>query len=657
MDSKRILIVEPDSAFALSLASVYRGEGCATGVAPTAADAEREMAARAPDLVVVRAELPDLSGFTLCGRLRRDRPGLPVVLFSSESAPEALAEHARSPGAADAYLAMPLDTAALARISRQLLQAPQPVELADDAVLEESPAVEVRLGEPQPPGPGPTPAPPPVPRHGHRGSPRSGLNDEDRIFVERTFQSIAERRADLVAESHRRRPPPPRHLFHSPEGKLALLREDLKVREAQIARLSQIWEAREAQLSHGDERLHDKEVEIQGLKLQVDELLRRLDEARDAFVQKEREHGASIEGMLLEKFSQEKDLIEVVAGKERRVNELEREVRLRDDDLARRKVALDGAVEEISRLERQLRTERERTEARERELTSLLGARETELGASQRTLAEARAAAAQQAREAEEVAASLAGVEAELAEAREREAAHAGRARDLQAQLAAREAEGEREREAAREAAGAFQLRIDEREEAIRDREERLRRAEEEGRAQREAARAREEDLLRENGDHVAHLGSLEREAEEAAREAADREAGLRQQLQRMEAELAGLRSGREAAEAALAQRAREWEGRAAGAEQRLLEERRKAQEELARRDGLRAREVQRFQAALQEAARRVDLLQRELAQRPTGAAGLPTPGAPIPAPVVAGPPAPPQAATPAGPATKPEGG
>jgi len=657
VDPKRVLIVEPDSAFALSLASVYRGEGCATGVAATAADAEREMGARTPDLVVVRAELPDLSGFTLCGRLRRERPGLPVVLFSSESAPEALAEHARTPGAADAYLAMPLDTAALARISRQLLQAPQPLELGDDAVLEEAPAVEVRLGEPQTPTPAPGPAlaPPPVPRHGHRSSPRSGLTDEDRIFVERTFQSIAERRADLVAESHRRRPPPPRHLLHSPEGKLALLREDLKAREAQIARLSQIWEAREARLSHGDERLHDKEVEIQGLKLQVDELLRRLDEARDAFVRKEREHGASIEGMLLEKFSQEKDLIEVVAGKERRVNELEREVRLRDDDLARRKVALDGAVEEISRLERQLRAERERSEGRERELTSLLGARETELGAAQRTLAEARAAAAQQAREAEEVAGSLAGVEAELAEAREREAGHAARAQELQVQLAAREAEGEREREAARDAARAFQQRIDEREETIRDREDRLRRTEEEGRAQREGARAREEDLLRENGDHLVHLGALEREVEEAAREAADREAGLRQQVQRMEAELAGLRSGREAVEAALGQRAREWEGRAAGAEQRLVEERRKAQEELARRDGLRAREAQRFQAALQEAARRVDHLQRQLAARLPG--GAAPPAAAPPAPAAPGPPAPSQAATPPGPAPEPKGG
>ena len=84
-------------AFGLSLASVYQGEGCASAVAGSAAEAERELQSRLPDLVVVRAELPDLSGFSLCGRLRRDHPGLPVILFSSESSPEALAEHARMP--------------------------------------------------------------------------------------------------------------------------------------------------------------------------------------------------------------------------------------------------------------------------------------------------------------------------------------------------------------------------------------------------------------------------------------------------------------------------------------------------------------------------------------------------------------------------------
>ncbi len=43
----------------------------------------------------------------------------------------------------------------------------------------------------------------------------------------------------------------------------------------------------------------------------MDDLLHRLASARDLFLQKEREYGASVDGLLLEKFSQEKELIEV----------------------------------------------------------------------------------------------------------------------------------------------------------------------------------------------------------------------------------------------------------------------------------------------------------------------------------------------------------
>ncbi|HEX7624891.1 MAG TPA: response regulator, partial [Anaeromyxobacteraceae bacterium] len=113
MDPKRVLIVESDTAFALSLASLFRDGGEQTSVAASGADAEREIAARRPDLVIARAELPDISGFSLCGRLRREQRGLPVVIYSSEASHDALEEHARTAVAANGYLGMPLDTDAL----------------------------------------------------------------------------------------------------------------------------------------------------------------------------------------------------------------------------------------------------------------------------------------------------------------------------------------------------------------------------------------------------------------------------------------------------------------------------------------------------------------------------------------------------------------
>ena len=426
MDPKRVLIVEPDNAFALSLASLFRDDGCATAVAASAAEAELEIASRRPDLCVVRAELPDLSGFSLCARLRHDAATarLPVVLYASETPPEALAEHARTPWAADGYLAMPLDTDALRSLAARILAAAEPVESADEMVIEEADevaaveagaetagagevAAEAEDAAPGSPAPGvgdeaaaaPADAagppegggeaaetPPPVPQRPHR----TVLTDDDRLFADRVFRSVAEHRDALVAEAHHRRPPPRRDLLQTPEGRLQLLREDLKWREAQLARLAEVWEVRERELSTFDERIHDKDVEIQGLKGQVEDLLRRLAGARDVFVAKEREYGASIDGLLLEKFGQEKELIEVIAANERRIHELEREARRRDDDLAQRRIALSEAEEEVARLERQARADAARNDDRERELQTELARRAEELASAEEALAASR---------------------------------------------------------------------------------------------------------------------------------------------------------------------------------------------------------------------------------------------------------------------------
>src|SRR5512133_2459072 len=323
MISTRVLIVEPDHPFGLSLASLFQDDGCATRVAGSAGEAEMEIATRRPDLVVLRAELPDLSGFSLCARLRHhaSTARLPIILYSSETAPASLAEHARTPWAANGYLAMPLDTVVLRSLARRILATEPEVESADDAVSEEAELL------PPPPRPGPrpelpagTPPPPPVPRR----EVRDNLTEGDRLFVERTFQSIADRRDVLLAEAQRNRPPPRRDLLQTADGRMQLLRDDLKAREAQIARLAEIWEIREREVAYAGEWLHEKDVELQGFKNQVGDLRGRLAEARDLAAKKEREHGARVAALLLEKSTREKELIEAIADAERRLHDAER---------------------------------------------------------------------------------------------------------------------------------------------------------------------------------------------------------------------------------------------------------------------------------------------------------------------------------------------
>jgi ParB family chromosome partitioning protein len=388
MEPRRVLIVESQNEFALSLASVLREQGYTTALAQTGAEAQREIEKRRPDLVVLRAELPDMSGFSLCGQLKKQRDPVQIVLVSSDAA-DAFAQHQAGPTPADGYLAIPFGMEELSTVVDRLLIPTAPI-VSDDSDLDQS--LDQSLGL----APAPEKAAPAAPVEAPKGPPklpkrerRSALTDDDRQFLERVFGSIADRKAELLAEakSATRRPPPRRELLASPEGKLTLLREEVKTREAQIARVSEIWGARERELLSVEDRLHDKDVESQGLKMQIDDLLRRFQEAQEAFVQKEREHGATVDDLLLQRFSSEKDLIEVVAAKEKDINALRRELNHRDDELARRAVELETAHEQYGQLEKQTQLETLQAEVREKQLHGSIARREVEIDGAHGDLA------------------------------------------------------------------------------------------------------------------------------------------------------------------------------------------------------------------------------------------------------------------------------
>src|SRR5687767_14594221 len=116
---RRVLIVESENDFALSMASVLKSAGYQTAMADNAADALRELEKRRPDLVVLRAELPDQSGFVLCGQIKKGKFGqnLRVLLLSSEVGHQGLAEHSTGASAADGYLNIPFEMGELAQMA------------------------------------------------------------------------------------------------------------------------------------------------------------------------------------------------------------------------------------------------------------------------------------------------------------------------------------------------------------------------------------------------------------------------------------------------------------------------------------------------------------------------------------------------------------
>ena len=125
---RRVLIVESQNEFALGMASVLRSAGFQTATAENAADAQRELELRRPDLVVLRAELPDQSGFVLCGQIKKGRFGqnLPVLLLSSDVGQEGLAQHSQGPNAADGYLTIPFEMGELAELTHGIMSGRNP---------------------------------------------------------------------------------------------------------------------------------------------------------------------------------------------------------------------------------------------------------------------------------------------------------------------------------------------------------------------------------------------------------------------------------------------------------------------------------------------------------------------------------------------------
>src|SRR4029079_13546149 len=373
---RRVLIVESQNEFALSMASVLRSAGFQTATAENAADAQRELELRRPDLVVLRAGLPDQSGVVLWGQIKKGRFGqnLPVLLLSSDVGQEGLAQHSQGPSAADGYLTIPFEMGELAEITHGIL----PPLLAggddmdrslDEALTGESHPTPTRE---MPSAPPPLRAPPPgSPPRLPRRERRSAFTEEDRAFLDRTFASIADRKAELRADPQmRRRTRPRREAMGTPEGKIQILRDELKLREAQLARISVIWTVRERELLSVEDRLHEKDVELQGLKMQVDDLLRRFNEAQAAMIQKEREHGATVDDLLLQKFATEKDLIEVVASKEKDVAHLRRDLVAREQELAEKGQAVERGLGEIERLERAMGVATLEFEVKEQTLSS-----------------------------------------------------------------------------------------------------------------------------------------------------------------------------------------------------------------------------------------------------------------------------------------------
>ena len=137
--SLNVLLVEPDSGFAEEIRRAFAPLGFSVSAVRAGEPAIERCKETPPDLILLAAELPDMSGFSVCNRLKRALASVPLVLYTGEATDAAIEAHRATRTRADDYLKKPFDVADLLARAATLLQADQP-------------------------GPPPPPAPPSAPR-------------------------------------------------------------------------------------------------------------------------------------------------------------------------------------------------------------------------------------------------------------------------------------------------------------------------------------------------------------------------------------------------------------------------------------------------------------------------------------------------------------
>jgi two-component system, OmpR family, response regulator len=104
-DTAQILVVDDEEGLAEMVASALRFAGYGVSTESNGFDALRAIKDRAPDLVVLDVSMPEIDGFEVCRRIRRDGLQVPVIFLTARDDIDDLRTGFRQGG--DDYLTKP----------------------------------------------------------------------------------------------------------------------------------------------------------------------------------------------------------------------------------------------------------------------------------------------------------------------------------------------------------------------------------------------------------------------------------------------------------------------------------------------------------------------------------------------------------------------
>jgi CheY-like chemotaxis protein/chromosome segregation ATPase len=205
-----LLLIDPDPELAEAVRRAFAPAGFqVTTLAAGEAAVDRCRATR-PDLILLTAELPDMSGFSVCNRIKRLLASVPLILCTTEATEAAIEAHRQTKTRADDYVRKPYDVADLLQRASALVQ-------------------DAPLASTLPPPPRAAAAPPPIPG-AHAPPPRP------RPPAQNGAAAVAAQAPGDLFEAWPRDPSPPKG---SPEEKLEFFRERLRAKDAFLARVKE----------------------------------------------------------------------------------------------------------------------------------------------------------------------------------------------------------------------------------------------------------------------------------------------------------------------------------------------------------------------------------------------------------------------------------
>jgi CheY-like chemotaxis protein len=104
-----ILLIDAEQPFADQLAGSLKGRGFSVKLLDDGKDGLDYARDNRPDLIVLCVELPKMSGYSICNKLKKDNDlkGIPLIITSKEATPETFAQHKKLKTRAEDYLIKP----------------------------------------------------------------------------------------------------------------------------------------------------------------------------------------------------------------------------------------------------------------------------------------------------------------------------------------------------------------------------------------------------------------------------------------------------------------------------------------------------------------------------------------------------------------------